>query len=137
MIKNIKKWSQFLNEDKSLYNIDDKLKLLKNYIVILLKNRTMNVNYDLSINYFIILHNFLIIEQFFFEDIKLSGKEINKYLKLEKLNNIDEVYQKFLELYDTSNIVRVNSETLDSVESVRNYLSKRPEVFSKLIKKHL
>jgi len=80
------------------------------------------------------LNNFLIIERVFFDDIKLNGKEINKYLKLEKLNTPDEVYQKFLELYDTSNKVRVNSETLDSIESVRLYLSKRPEVYSRLKK---
>lgn len=137
-INKVKNFGQFLNENKSgWYDIDEKLKILKSYIHILNNDNGLvsGEKYDIPIIYFIILHNFLIIERGFFDDIKLSGKEINKYLNLEKLNTPDEVYQKFLELYDTSNKVRVNSETLDSVESVREYLSKRPDVFNRLIKK--
>ena len=137
-INKVKNFGQFLNESKTgWYDIDEKLKLLKSYIHILDNDKGLvsGKKYDIPITYFIILHNFLIIERGFFDDIKLNDKEINKYLKLEKLNTPDEVYEKFLELYDTSNKVRVNSETLDSIESVRLYLSKRPEVYSRLIKK--
>lgn len=73
----------------------------------------------------------------FFDDIKLANKEINKYLKLEKLNNETDVYNKFLELYDTNHIVRNNVETIDNIDSVGDYLSKRPELFRELLKKKI
>lgn len=132
-IDRVKNWKQYLNENKDTwYDIDDKLSILKSYIHILKNSKE---DYDLAISYFIVLHNFLIVERGFFEDIKLHNKEINKYLKLEKLNNKKEVYNKFLELYDTNNIVRNNVETIDSIDSVGEYLSKRPELFRELLKK--
>jgi hypothetical protein len=132
-IDRIKNWKQFLNENKNTwYDIDDKLSILKSYIHILKNSKE---DYDLAISYFIILHNFLIVERGFFEDIKLHNKEINKYLKLEKLNNEKDVYDKFLELYDINNIVRNNVETIDSIDSVGEYLSRRPELFRELLKK--
>lgn len=123
----IKIYEQFIN-----YDIDDKLSILKSYIYILKNSKK---EYNLAISYFIVLHNFLIIERQFFEDVKLHNKEINKYLKLEKLNNENEVYNKFLELYDVNNIIRNNIETLENIDSVGKYLSKRPELFRKLLKK--
>ena len=54
---------------------------------------------------------------------------------MEKLKNTDDVYQKFLELYDINHQVRNNVETFDNIESIGQYLSKRPEVYNKLIKK--
>ncbi len=132
-INKVKNWKQFLNENKDTwYNIDDKLSILKSYIHILKNSKE---NYDLVISYFIVLHNFLIVERGFFEDVKLHNKEINKYLKLEKLNNEKDVYNKFLELYDTNNIVRNNIETIDNIDSVGEYLSKRPELYRELLKK--
>jgi hypothetical protein len=132
-INKLKNWKQFLNENKDTwYDIDDKLSILKSYIHILKNSKE---DYDLAISYFIILHNFLIVERGFFEDVKLHNKEINKYLKLEKLNNEKDVYNKFLELYDTNNIVRNNIETIDNIDSVGEYLSKRPELYRELLKK--
>jgi hypothetical protein len=132
-INKVKNWEQFLNENKDTwYDIDDKLSILKSYIHILKNSKE---DYDLAISYFIILHNFLIVERGFFEDVKLHNKEINKYLKLEKLNNEKDVYNKFLELYDTNNIVRNNIETIDNIDSVGEYLSKRPELYRELLKK--
>lgn len=132
-INKVKNWKQFLNENKDTwYDIDDKLSILKSYIHILNNSKE---NYDLAISYFIVLHNFLIVERGFFEDVKLHNKEINKYLKLEKLNNEKDVYNKFLELYDTYNIIRNNVETIHNIDSVGEYLSKRPELFRELLKK--
>jgi len=132
-INMVKKWEQFLNESKDTwYDIDDKLSILKSYIHILKNSKE---NYDLAISYFIVLHNFLIVERGFFDDVKLHNKEINKYLKLVKLNNDIDVYNKFLELYDTNHIVRNNVETIDNIDSVGDYLSKRPELFRELLKK--
>jgi hypothetical protein len=132
-INKVKNWKQFLNENKDTwYDIDDKLSILKSYIHILKNSKE---DYDLVISYFIVLHNFLIVERGFFEDIKLHNKEINKYLKLEKLNNEKDVYNKFLELYDTNNIIRNNVETIDNIDSVGEYLSRRPELFRELLKK--
>jgi hypothetical protein len=132
-IDKVKNWKQFLNENKdSWYDIDDKLSILKSYIHILKNSKE---NYDLAISYFIVLHNFLIVERGFFDDVKLYNKEINKYLKLEKLNNEKDVYNKFLELYDRHSIIRNNVETIDNIDSVGEYLSKRPELFRELLKK--
>lgn len=115
---------------ENIYNIDDKLSILKSYIHILKNSKE---NYDLAILYFIILHNFLILEHRFFEDVKSHNKEINKYLKLKKLNNEKDVYNKFIELYTTDNIVRNNVETIDNIDSVSKYISNRPELFKKLL----
>ena len=132
-IDKVKNWKQFLNENKDTwYDIDDKLSILKSYIHILKNSKE---NYDLAISYFIVLHNFLIVERGFFDDVKLYNKEINKYLKLEKLNNEKDVYNKFLELYDRHNIIRNNVETIDNIDSVGEYLSKKPELFRELLKK--
>lgn len=132
-INNVKKLKQFLNESKDTwYDIDGKLSILKSYIHILKNSKK---NYDLAISYFIVLHNFLIVERGFFDDVKLHNKEINKYLKLEKLNNDIDVYNKFLELYEINHIVRNNVETIDNIDSVGDYLSKRPELFRELLKK--
>lgn len=130
----VKNWNQFLNENKyNWYDIEDKLSILKSYINILKNSKE---KYDLAISYFIVLHNFLIVERGFFEDIKLHNKEINKYLKLDKLNNDIDVYNKFLELYDRHNIIRNNVETIHNIDSVGQYLSKRPELFRELLKKY-
>ncbi len=126
-IDKVKNWKQFLNENKDTwYDIDDKLSILKSYIHILKNSKE---NYDLAISYFIVLHNFLIVERGFFDDVKLYNKEINKYLKLEKLNNEKDVYNKFLELYDRHNIIRNNVETIDNIDSVGEYLSKKPDLY--------
>lgn len=110
-------------------DIDDKLELLKSYIHIL---NNSDDDYELAKTYFIILHNFLIIERGFFDDVVASGKQINKFLNLKKLNNASEVYNKFLELYDINHKVRNNVETFDNIESVRQYLSKRQEVLNRI-----
>jgi len=131
-INKVMYFKQFLNENKNTwYDINDKLALLKSYIHIL---NNSDGNYDLAKQYFIILHNFLIIERGFFDDVVACGKQINKFLNLEKLNDTDEVYKKFLELYDIEHQVRNNVETFDNIESIKQYLSKRPEVYNKLIK---
>lgn len=120
----IQKRAKIMNKD-----IDDKLELLKSYIHIL---NNSDDDYELAKTYFIILHNFLIIERGFFDDVVASGKQINKFLNLKKLNNASEVYNKFLELYDINHKVRNNVETFDNIESVRQYLSKRQEVLNRI-----
>jgi len=83
-----------------------------------------------------ILHNFLIIERMFYEDVKLANKEINKYLQLEKLDSEEEVYNKFLELYDNEkSIIRINVETLDNIEPIGLYLKANSKVYTELLKK--
>ena len=126
----MKNFNQFISEKVQWYDIDEKLYILKSYINIL--NNTED-DYDIVKNYFIVLHNFLIIERMFFDDIVSHKKEINKYLKLEKLNTVTEVYDKFLELYDQWNIVRNNVETLENIDSVGKYLKENPKVYKKLL----
>ena len=117
---------------KDWYDIDDKLNLLKSYIHIL---NNSPKDYHLAKRYFIILHNFLIIERSFFNDVVACDKQINKFLTLDKLKTIKDVYSKFLELYDIKHQVRNSLETFDSIESVSQYLTKRPEIYDKLITK--
>jgi hypothetical protein len=126
-------WNLFLNENKyNWYNIDEKLSILRNYIYILKNSKK---DYNLPITYFTVLHNFLIVERMFFDDVKLNKKEINKHLKLENLRNIKDVYKKFLELYNTDSVIRINVETIDTINSIKKYISIRPELYSNLIKK--
>lgn len=115
-------------------NIEEKLKQLKNYIYIL-KNSENDINDDIMINYFIIIHNFLLIERMFSDEVIMSNKELNKYLELEPLNNADDTRKKFFELYDNNHKVKFAIETFDSIESIRTYLSKQPEIHTKLLKK--
>jgi hypothetical protein len=115
------------------YDMGDKLYLLRSYINIL---KNSDKNYQLAISYFTILHNFLIIERMFYEDVKLANKEINKYLQLEKLDSEEEVYNKFLELYDNEkSIIRINVETLDNIEPIDLYLKANSKVYTELLKK--
>lgn len=112
--------------------IIEKLLLLRSYIDTL--NNHSGGNYDLAKTYFIILHNFLIIEQKFYNDVVASGKEINKFLNLKKINTTNEVLKKFLELYDIKHQIRNNVETFDNIDSIHQYLKGKPEIFYKLIK---
>jgi len=122
-----------LNENDQWYDIDPKLKILRSYINIL--NNKNKDNYDLAKQYFLIIHNFLIIERMFADEVKAAGKEINANLDIEPLNNEQEVYDKFLELYDSYNKVRFGIETLDSIEPIRLFLNKNPQVYRGLLKK--
>lgn len=77
--------------------------------------------------YFDVLLNGLIYELYFFEEIKLAGKEILKHLKeLKPINNkmseeekLATIQSEFERLYDPNHPVRFALETLDSVEEVR------------------
>ena len=75
------------------------------------------------------------MENRYFDIVKLSNKEINKYLNLPKLESLDDVISKFTELYDVNNKVRFAVETLDSIEEVRLLKSKLPtDFYSKIYK---
>jgi len=114
-------------------DIDEKLKILKSYYQIL--NNDKDSEHNLAKTYFIILYNFLIVERMFYDEVVAANKEINKNLKVEKLNSAKDVLKKFEELYDTHHIIRTNVETLDSIEPIRIFLRKRPIIFQKFIKK--
>lgn len=133
----MKKYKDFINESNDWYDIDNKLYLLKSYIKII-KNSisTDNIqNKDIMIKYFIIIHNFLIIEKMFTQEIILARKELNKYLYLEKLNNIEDINKKFLELYNPHHNVRFSVETFDSIEPIRIWLNEHRSVYNTLLLK--
>lgn len=142
-INKVKNFGQFLNGGVSI-NFTENQKKLREYIKILEENYDLgsvkdeggNFNsFDLYIKYFIIIHNFLYLENRYFDIVKLSNKEINKYLNLPKLESLDDVINKFTELYDTNNKVRFAVETLDSIEEVRLLKSKLPtDFYSKIYK---
>lgn len=141
-IDRIKNWKQFLNENKSV-NFVVNQKRLREYIKILKENYELgfvendggNVNlFDLYIKYFIIIHNFLLLENQFFDIVKLNNKEINRHLNLPKLETLDEVINKFKELYDTNSKVRFGVETFDSIEEIRLLLPQLKDFFNKIYK---
>lgn len=124
---------RLLSEDKDWwYDINKKLKILKGYINIL-KNDDEDKN-RLAISYFRILYNFLIIERMFYPDVVAAGKEINKFLDLDKLSTVEDVQNKFIELYNINNPVRNNVELLTNIQTIGDYVNGRPEIFKKLLK---
>lgn len=141
-IDRVKNWKQFLNEGVSI-NFNENQKRLREYIKILKENYDLgtikddsgNYNkFDIIIHYFTIIHNFLYLENRYFDIVKLSNKEINKYLNLPKLESLDDVISKFTELYDTNNKVRFAVETLDSIEQIRLILPELKDFISKIYK---
>ena len=78
--------------------------------------------YDHWVKYLIIIHNSLLIEEKFKNEFKVSGKEINRYLKLPNTTNFNEIIKLCQDYYDSSNKVRFGIETKDSIEEVRIYL---------------
>lgn len=141
-IDRVKNWKQFLNEGVSI-NFNENQKRLREYIKILKENYDLgtikddsgNYNkFDIIIRYFTIIHNFLYLENRYFDIVKLSNKEINKYLNLPKLESLDDVISKFTELYDTNNKVRFAVETLDSIEQIRLILPELKDFISKIYK---
>jgi hypothetical protein len=130
------------------FNKDEKLKSLKSYIYILknsdsyieniglvddsqLKKDSMNI--DTAINYFTIIHNFLIIERMYSSEVKQANKELNKYLQVKKMNNIDDVLEEFFKLYDINGKVRLAVETFGSIENIRVFLKNRESVYRTLM----
>jgi len=86
----------------------------------------------LAETYFIIVYNFLFLENKYFDSVKESKKEINRYLDLPKLETVEDVLDKFAELYGVYNNVRFAVETFDSVEEIRLRLKKSPDFYTKL-----
>jgi hypothetical protein len=130
-INRVKNWKQFLNEGVSI-NFTENQKRLREYIKILKENYDLGIvkddggnynKFDIIIRYFTIIHNFLYLENSYFDIVKISGKELNKYLKLSKLESLEDVINKFNDLYDTNSKVRFSVETLDSIEEIRLLLN--------------
>ncbi len=119
------KESKSVNFTENQKRLREYIKILKeNYVLGLIKDEGGNYNkFDIIIRYFIIIHNFLYLEDRYFDVVKLSGKEINKYLKLYKLESLEDVINKFNELYDTNSKVRFGVETFDSIEEIRLLLN--------------
>lgn len=130
-INKLKNWKQFLSEGVSI-NFTENQKRLREYIKILKENYDLGMvkdgggdynKFDIIIRYFIIIHNFLYLENSYFDIVKLSNKEINKYLNLPKLESLNDVISKFTDLYDANSKVRFSVETLDSIEEIRLLLN--------------
>lgn len=143
MREQIDNFKNFLLKESKSINFTENQKRLREYIKILKENYDLGYvkddgggfnKFDLYIKYFIIIHNFLFLEDRYFDIVKLSNKEINKYLNLPKLESLDEVINKFNELYDTNSKVRFGVETLDSIEEIRILLPKLKDFFSKIYK---
>lgn len=138
-INKVKNWKGIINESFSL-NFTENQKRLRKYIKILKDNYDLGVikddgdynQFDIIIRYFTIIHNFLYLENKYFDIVKLSGKELNKYLKLPKLENLEDIVNKFNELYNNNSKVRFSVETLDSIEEIRLLLPKLKDFYSKI-----
>jgi hypothetical protein len=132
MREQIDNFKNFLLKESKSVNFTENQKRLREYIKILKENYDLGVikdeggnynKFDIIIRYFIIIHNFLYLEDRYFDVVKLSGKELNKYLKLSKLESLEDVINKFNELYDTNSKVRFGVETFDSIEEIRLLLN--------------
>jgi hypothetical protein len=143
MREQIDNFKNFLLKESKSVNFTENQKRLREYIKVLkenydlglIKDKGGNYNkFDIIIRYFIIIHNFLYLEDRYFDIVKLSNKEINKYLNLPKLESLDEVINKFNELYDTNSNVRFGVETLDSIEEIRLLLPNLKDFFDKIYK---
>ena len=96
--------------------------LKKNYDLGFVKDEGGNYNkFDIIIKYFIIIHNFLNLEEKYSDLIKLSNKELNKYLNLPNLESLQDVLKKFNDLYDINSKVRFSVETFE-----RSYFVSKP-----------
>lgn len=120
-------------------NLIKNQKRLREYIKILKKNYDLGFvkdedynKFDHIIKYFIIIHNFLHLEEKYSDLIKLSNKELNKYLNLPNLESLQDVLKKFNDLYDINSKVRFSVETLDSIDEIRDFFSKNPKFFNKI-----
>lgn len=137
VIKSVKfEYDQLMLRAKSIIGgadkpLKDKLKTLKNYIKILKKKYNDS---DIIVRYFLLIHNFLIIENLYKDEIDNSNKSLNKYLSLPDTNDISDIENLFNIYYDRYSKVRFSIETLDSVDSVRNYFNENPNIFTKLIR---
>ena len=143
MREQIDNFKNFLLKESKSVNFTENQKRLREYIKVLkenydlglIKDKGGNYNkFDIIIRYFIIIHNFLYLEDRYFDIVKLSNKEINKYLNLPKLESLDEVINKFNELYDTNSNVRFGVETLDSIEEIRLLRPNLKDFFDKIYK---
>jgi len=128
------------------YNYN-KNRILRSYVHILQNHLNNNINdmtegnisnYDTYIKYFTIIHNFMMIEQIYYPHVKKANKEINKYLKIEKLTNVNDIIEKFTELYNPNHIVRYNIETFGDIYIIQNYLDYRRSdgIYTKLLKEN-
>lgn len=139
IMSKVKKWESFLNNDftENQKVLRSYIKLIKtNYDIGIVKDEGGDYNkYDIYLNYFTIIHNFLYLENEYYDVVKLVDKEINKYLNLPRLTTLEDVSNKFIELYDVNNKVRFSIETFDSIEEIRILLKKLPNDFYRKIYK--
>lgn len=137
-IDRVKNWKQFLTEDVSI-SFTENQKRLRKYIKILKDNYELGKEdfgdynkFDIIMRYFIVIHNFLYLENKYFDKVKITGKELNKYLDLPNLESLGDIINKFNELYDTNSKVRFSVETLDSIEEIRLILPKLKDFSSRI-----
>lgn len=117
-----------------LYKLDNdvykNLELLKDYINIVNKRNYDNANNLIILNYFKIIYNFLILEIGFVEYFPYN---LNKLLKIKKVNTFNKVYKEFLKLYEPDTKVRNIIEKISDVEIIREYLKDKPNYYNTLI----
>lgn len=94
--------------------------IVKNYIDVLNSEPDKNKN---DIEKLMVLHNCIILENIFRHDVKLKGKEINKYLKLMNTRNIPVIKKICTVLFKNDSIVKKNIETFNEISSVSKYCS--------------
>jgi len=114
------------------FDFDVYLKILRKYIKIL---STDTDKYYFAKSFFIILYNFLILERGFHDYISSDNYSIYKYLFLNNLDKIEDVFSKFERLYDPQgSMVRCNLDRLsDRTEIIKKYLKNKPDFFKKLV----
>lgn len=108
-MKNVILFEEFgINEYERNRNI------LKQYI------KTLLPQYEIPVSYFTIMHNFLILEEMFKDKIP-SDKKLIGILDLKKLSTKEDIYKKFMELYDPESGLRNRFEKFNEIDILIDY----------------
>ena len=130
--------SQYQKLKEIPFNINQKR--LREYIKLLKTNYDDGFideynKFEIMIIYFIIIHNFLFLENMFKDEVEINNKDLNKYLDLPKIENINTIEEVFKNLYNVNSPVRFAVETFDSIENINQFLKSNPNLYKKIFYK--
>lgn len=107
-----------INTDECL-NRKENLRILKNYINVLLKNDYEK--YQSEVNYFMVVYNCLKLECIFTHELEIHNKDINRHLELKKTRSSKKIEKIYGELSATDSIIYHNVSTIKEIDSISRY----------------
>lgn len=99
-------------------NRKENLKILKNYINILMNNYE---KYQSEVNYFMVVYNCLKLECIFTNIIEIHNKSINKHLELIKTKSSRKIGKIYDKLSASDSIIFHNVSTIKDIDSISKY----------------